>query len=410
MKPDYALDALVTAGLGNAPGGQEDAVRLLSGMTDEDWEEIWQYSRMHQIWGTVFAGMTAYKDAGIPEAVFSRFAEIKKELAYQYYYMLSFTTFVLDLLSKGGIHCYVLKGITLNALYPDEDGRKLADADIYIPDMEEFGRADAVLRAEGFVPQQDFTDIHNGYAKDMAGRTCILELHWKPSERLADPKAEQAVCEIFDRLSFTPDWYAVSGAQAPALPPTEYAFQLLLHMFTHFVHAGFGLRMLCDWCVFWKRKGGETDNSRFLSYLEQTSLSGFAWAVTQGCIRHLGLDAGDVPWMGSLDGALYEGSAELFWNDMLTGGEFGREENSRMVILQKRSFLAACAGEVHSMMRIRFPRLQKCLIAWPFLWTATILIFLRNNRRLNRAGTLEIIGSARNRKTLLKKMKIFELQ
>ena len=97
MKTDEVLDALITAGLGNGIRDRERISDLLSAVTETEWEEVWRRSEMHQIWGTVHAGISAFPDAAIPENIVSRFADAREKVSYQYFYMLSFTTFVLDL-------------------------------------------------------------------------------------------------------------------------------------------------------------------------------------------------------------------------------------------------------------------------------------------------------------------------
>ncbi|WP_087161922.1 nucleotidyltransferase domain-containing protein [Lachnoclostridium sp. An169] len=407
MQTGYILDSLITAGLGNRYDSRKTG-GVLSGMNQEDWEELWHYADLHQIWGIVGEGLRHFPDIKIPENAAERFRQAEENLAYQYYYMLSFTTYVTDLLAAESIPCYVLKGIALNAMYPREEMRKLADADVYVPDRKDFERADRILRQRGFMYERGFADFHSGYTKQIGERSCLLELHWRPCEEISDRDAERAVTEIYGGLPYAPDTCRVSGVMVPVLPPAEFAFQLLLHMLQHFVHEGFGLRLLCDWSVFWKEKGSGVPAEKFLSYLHRTGLEGFAWTVTQICIDHMGLDKSYVEWLGGIDGRTYRESTDMLYTDIIYGGEFGKGEKSRMMIFQNgSSVLVSCVRAVHHAMKFRFPRACRWIPAWPFLWGMTIAVFLKNNRRLDRGETGEIIKSAKKREKLLKQMKIF---
>lgn len=409
MKVGFVLDALITAGLYNEYNGQRKIQEALNRMTDEQWEELWENCTLHQIWSVVWAGFKKYPRTEIPEDVKKRFEEYEKKIAFQYYSMLSFTTLVLSIFRESGIPCYVLKGITLTALYPREDMRKFADADIYIPDIKEYRRAAAILEDRGFRTEHGLAEFHSGYTKKIGDKICLLELHWRPCDILLDAGMDRAAMQIYEDLEYAPDLYQVTGAEVPALPPTENALQLLLHMFHHLLQGGFGLRMLCDWCVFWNRKGGETNDERFSRYLDGTGLTGFAWAVTQICKNHLGLSLDKCRWMSRINGARYKGSAELLYQDILAGGEFGRGDKARVTMLRNRTFRPVdYAKEVHRVMRYRFPKLRKVIIAWPVLWAATIWIFLKNNRRLSRGKITDVIKSAEQRNYLLTKMKVYE--
>lgn len=406
MKNTQALDALLAAGLASADTQRE--AETVNSMTEEDWGEIWQCADLHQIWSVIYRGIAGFPDAQVPDEILRKLKAASESLAYQYFYLLSFTTYILEIFRKENIPCYVLKGIGLCSLYPSEDMRKLADADIYVPDRKEFQRACTLLEMQGFQPEKGFAEFHSGYTKEVNGRSCLLELHWRPCEKLADSGAERAVRKIFGELEYEPEIYTVSGMKVPVLPATENALQLLLHMFQHFVHEGFGLRMLCDWRIFWEKKGDQTDLQKFLSYLKETKLEGFAWTVTQICTQHMGLKREYVPWVKKIDSSRYAESDKMLYCDIMMGGEFGKGDSSRMVIFRNGSpFFSACI-EIHKAMKFRFPKLKKYVLLWPFLWAATISVFLKNNKRLNRGKTEDIIKSARIRKVLLERMQVSE--
>ncbi len=409
MRTDYVLDTLIAAGLDNARGKEEETEKMLRGLTGEDWEELWKMSSLHQIWGIVWAGLKKFPRVELPEAVREKFAGAAKQVAFQYYSVLSFSTFVLSVLKEAHIPCYLLKGIALNELYPSADMRKLADVDIYIPDAEAFRRAEVLLRARGFAPEEGGASFHTGYRKDMGGKSYLLELHWRPCDFLPDSAADQVVMDIFSKLPCEPEIRRIAGADIPILPPAENAFQMVLHMMQHLVREGFGFRVLCDWCVFWRENCARVDGGRFLSYLERSGLTGLAWAATEICVTRLGLSGEDVPWMRSIEDARYGDSAKLLYGDIIAGGEFGRGERARVVALRKSSFgLASYAETVHRMMQSRFPKWKKVVVAWPVLWAATLLIFFRNNRKMGRGSTADVIKSAKEREILLEQMKVFE--
>ena len=89
--------------------------------------------------------------------------------------------------------------------------------------------------------------------------------------------------------------------------------------------------------------------------------------------------------------------------DVLDAGEFGRSEPERMVGMDGNSF-AAYVREFHHQMHINFPKAGKVALLWPGLWLATLIRFLNNNRKLNRAPVSAIIKKAGNRGKLVKRL------
>ena len=127
-----------------------------------------------QIWGVVSAGLDKFGVKDIPREIREKFQNAKIQLSLQYYTLLSFTTYVLSLLKNAGISAYVLKGISLNSLYPSEEMRKLADADIYIPDRKAFGRAECILREKGFESEKGLAEFTAGGRKKWGTRYAFL--------------------------------------------------------------------------------------------------------------------------------------------------------------------------------------------------------------------------------------------
>ena len=93
--------------------------------------------------------------------------------------------------------------------------------------------------------------------------------------------------------------------------------------------------------------------------------------------------------------------------DILDAGEFGYSESERMVGMEGNS-LAAYVREFHHQMHINFPKAGRIAVFWPVLWVATLVRFLRNNKKLNRAPISAIMKKAGERGTLVKRLTSYE--
>ena len=66
-------------------------------------------------------------------------------------------------------------------------------------------------------------------------------------------------------------------------------------MLQHFLRAGFGLKLLCDWVVFWEKGYGSGVEEHFCSMAEECRVMGFARLVTAVCVKYLGLSGKKCP-------------------------------------------------------------------------------------------------------------------
>ncbi len=77
-----------------------------------------------------------------------------------------------------------------------------------------------------------------------------------------------------------------------------------------------------------------------------------------------------------------------------------------MVALRKRGMLAYIK-EFHYQMRMNYPKESKKKWKWPYLWVKTFVVFMKNNKRLNRGSLGDILKNAGQRAGVVEQMKLF---
>jgi hypothetical protein len=192
------------------------------------------------------------------------------------------------------------------------------------------------------------------------------------------------------------------GVSIPRLADGEQAYALLLHMLHHFLGSGFGLKLLCDWVVFWNNDHRQETKDRYLCMVRDCGLEGFSDMVTAVCVRYLGLAPEKLAVAMPA-----EQDMETFLQEILDAGEFGRDEKDRMVALRGTGPVAY-VREFHHQMHLNYPRAGNFFLCWPVLWVFTLLRFLRNNRTIRHVSALALLRKARQRSHLTKKMRLFE--
>lgn len=331
---------------------------------------------------------------GLSREEWSRVEEYSRQTVRQNYRLLFLTKHLTEILENAGIPSVVLKGCGVAAWYPVPELRRAGDVDLLVPEQE-LDHGLTVLSQAGFAISDAQHANHHVVCRSTEG--IDVELHVMPAEPFHDANINARMQELSGVCIEQRVYRDCMGIALPVPPDVCQALQLLLHMLQHFLRAGFGLRLLCDWTVFWNRQENIEIWNEFERLAKSCGIYEFARTVTESCVRFLGL--GEDILGGQQNPAL----AEDFLCDVFASEEFGRSSGERMVIVQGTG-LKAYWREFHYQMKMNHPRASKYILLWPALWVITLAVFLRNNRKLNRGSVRDILRSAGDRSRLLQQM------
>lgn len=299
---------------------------------------------------------------------------------------------------EAGIVSVVLKGAAIAAYFKEPEIRKSGDIDILLPDSDSKDRAGEILEEMGFEPETEDNSLHHESFK--RGQVCV-ELHTELTEPFDNEETNEFLTRCVAECAEHRVFKEIAGVTLPVLDDGYQAFEILLHMLGHFLRAGFGLKFLCDYCIFWNSGISGESREVYLKLIKESRIKGFSDAVTNLCISYLGLSDDYRRLLESGDT-----KAEPFLEEILNSGEFGTSSNDRMVSLRGDSF-ADLVREFHHQMHINFPKAGKVFIIWPVLWTVTLIKFLRNNAKIRKVSAGRIIKNARKRGRITKQMNLF---
>lgn len=320
------------------------------------------------------------------------------------YRLLFVTKFVTEYLRGHGIRAIVLKGAATAAYYPVPELRKSGDVDLLIPREADFSRACELLQQVDFVPCEKQDALHHLELKNKEG-ICV-EVH----RILAEPFESKKVNAYLESLlpAFFSEVCENDAWGFPLCQPADgyHAFYLILHMLQHFLRAGFGLKFLCDWVVFWNRPVEAAQKQVFLRLVEESRTGGFVGILTAACVRYLGLPGERAAFI--LEQYPAAGEVEAFMHEIFGAGEFGHVRENRMVAMRTGGIFSY-VREFHHQMRLNYPRAGKIVVLWPALWAATLARFVYNNHAVRGVKSTEILREAGRRSRLVEKMKLFSL-
>lgn len=362
-----------------------------------DWDRMTAMAARHGVLSLLYDAVAPQEEL-VPEKIRRKTAGAAKRAVMQSYRLLFLCKYLIGRLERAGISVVLLKGVGTASYYPVPELRKTGDVDLLLTNPTQLDKACEVLGACGCVLKEKQLSLHHVVFGSREG--IDIELHTMLAEPFDNHRMNRY---LRGRLAECGEHIAradVMGVTLPLLAPGYHAYELLLHMLQHFLRAGFGLKLLYDWVMFWNSEVEPAEKERYLSLVQESGIKGFSDMVTAVCCRYLGLSQGKVRWM---EIRVKEGAAREFMADVLEAEEFGRSDSERMVSLRNGG-PSGYIREFQHQTRLNFPRASRYFPCWPLLWAITLARFARNNRRIRNVSWQSILRSAGQRGRLMQKM------
>lgn len=396
MSTGLSKEQLLLCGLlGQALTGKQ--FRKLSGSSQKaDMEKVIQTAERHKVLPLLYDELCEKREVNsLSPADMKRIEKVSRITAKQSYRLLFLTRCIVGLLSEAEIPVLVLKGCGAAEPYPVPEMRKSGDVDLLIPENRLEDARELLIREQFTVKKEQHANHHLVCCSPDG---IDVELHTMLAEPFSDEDINQGMRRVLPLCFTQREVRECMGISLPLPSEPHQALQLLLHMLQHFLRAGFGLKLLCDWVVFWNRDAAQETVPEFIRLTEECHIRGFAELVTTVCREFLGLRK-DLPLGSGCDREL----AEEFLCDVFAAEEFGEADKNRMVVVRKNT-VGAYLKEFHYQMRMNHPKASKHVALWPALWVITLAVFLYNNHRYHRGRTKDILQNAGSRSRLLEKM------
>ena len=372
-------------------------------LTRADMEQVlsmaWEHKVLPLLWDVL---EELYEED--PPLDLEPYRQVTESVVKQSYRLLFLTKGLTQAIQENNIPVVVLKGCGVAAYYPVPEYRKSGDVDLLFRNVEDAKAAAKVLENMHYELTEEQHANHHFVYRGKEG--IDVELHAMLAEPFDDDRINERTEELLPSYLMEAEETQVMGVNIPTTSVPLQALELLLHMLQHFLRAGFGLKLLTDWVVFWNRERDEDMAARFRKLTEECGITGFAKAITLICEKYLGLNEIHIYGEG-LEAEFSRGYAEQFLMEVVSAEEFGGADKNRMVALRKRSVLGYLK-EFHYQMKMNHVKDSKCVWKWPWLWMKTFVTFLRNNRKLGRGSLHNILKSAGERASVVEEMNLFK--
>ena len=339
----------------------------------------------------------------VPEKIKKTAQNRAKEIVIQNSRLLYLTCEYMSALREAGITAVLLKGAGTASYYPVANLRKSGDIDILIPDSAEFEAAISVLEACGI---RKMNEQHSGHHVEMHDKSgIIVELHKALAENFDDDRVNAQIAEYTRQMSVRYISKKIDGMTVTCPEKAWEALSLIVHMLHHYMRAGFGIKLLCDWVVFWNHDVDEEQKNIFYSMIKELGITGFVGAVNTICTQYLGMKKENVLFMMSDEKTNVD--TDAFLKDIIEAQEFGSTRDERMVALRGNR-LSDYMREFHHQMKLNNPDKKDNRLLWPYLWVKTFAVFIRNNRTVRNTTLRSVIKSAGKRSRIVNDMELFK--
>lgn len=371
-------------------------------LSEDEWEAIMGKAERHAVLSVLYDPLM---EQTLPEKKRAFVERTARKYVQQNYRLCYYTHLVVEKLMEHGIPSVVLKGVSAAAYYPTPELRKSGDIDLLLPHADQLLQAGNILSEFGFTVAEKQLANHHLVLNHVSGFE--IELHTMLAEPFDNARINKYLDNCLQQVPAHIRQQTIMGYNFPILSDGYQAYELLLHMLQHFLRAGFGLKLLCDWVLFWNRPIAETEVQLYFQLVQESGLDGFSGMITSVCVHYLGLDI-QCSLCTHMQALMEEIDAHGFLEELLVAEEFGKSSRDRMVVLRNTS-LSAYIREFHHMTTLNFPKAGKVFLLWPALWCITLLRFLRNNRRI-RGGitTAEILKTAKRRSKRMNQLELFK--
>ena len=369
---------------------------------DVDYARVIAVAESHKVMALLHPVL---EHAGLQESIWKIVDRKGEQTVRQSYRLLMLSRYVIGLLKENGIDAILLKGCGTAAWYPVPELRKSGDIDLLFKNEDETRKALQILAQQGFVTTEDQPANHHIVCESRD--SVSLELHMSLAEPFDSENTNRFLADCQKEYFAHRRVVDCMGVAFELTSDGYHAFYLLLHMLQHYVRAGFGVKLLCDWVVFWESPLSEEEKKIFLRLTQESGTFGFAVMMTRVCVKYLGLREKQVEFLMQTEPKDVCDLTEELMAEIFEAEEFGHSSKDRMVVLRGTG-LMDYAWEFHHQMKLNYPKAGKIMVLYPVLWIMTLCGFLYRNRTLRKVSGRQILKKAKKRSQLTEQMRLFQ--
>lgn len=241
---------------------------------DVEWDKIIEEGKAHNIEALLYSAIESKSIKNIDEELLKSWKLTTFNSGVNQLQHIKNVSSILNLFRENNIPVIALKGLVIRKLYPRPELRTMCDADLLVH-KKDLDKSEELLIEEGYTLMVGSDLMHHAYYKN----NTHIELHWTISnERYFEgiPQIEKSVWENAVEV-------AVGDSKALSMNDEDMAVHLCLHMASHLINRGFGIRQICDLVLLIDKKGQLINWDGFIEKIRLCNIETFAKTIFLIC-------------------------------------------------------------------------------------------------------------------------------
>ncbi len=209
----------------------------------------------------------------------------------------------------------LLKGLSIIKNYPKPSLRATGDLDVFFPRKDDYKRANAWARQQGFRMEEEAL-----YEQLFFAGRIPIENH-SAITHFGQNKYDTLLQKVTDQMSNNKQYLKteIAGTQTLVLPHTFNAFYLFHHILHHFSYLGISFRQVCDWVLFLHRHHRQIDKVEFATLANDFAVLRPMQIFARVAIKYLQAPPEIFPF----DVPRSDAHVEMVVDEIFRGGNFG---------------------------------------------------------------------------------------
>jgi hypothetical protein len=288
-------------------------------LANVNWLQVFEESQAHNITAVTYSTIKDLSEHNtIDEELLYMWKNISIGCAINQIRHIKQMSKVFKSFQEANIPVIALKGLVVREHYPHPEFRSMSDADILVH-REDVEKAEIVLMNLGYYKHSSI-EIHSSFDHK---NYLSIDLHWTLVNELHIKTTTD-----FDKTL----WENTMTVTMNALPILSLSLEyellhLILHIASHMIKSGFGLRQLCDVVVFVEKEKDNIDWNLFFEKAKTYKIEKLVMTIFILCQELFNMD---LPNEDSIQYFKRNQYIELLINELFSSGVFGKRNPIRI--------------------------------------------------------------------------------
>lgn len=309
-----------------------------------EWEEIMEESKAHKIEALIYSAVKNNPINNIDKDLLEKWKKDTFKSGISQVNHINQVSDVLNIFNKNNIPVIVLKGLVVRDLFPSPTLRTMCDADILVKenDLENIKKLLVDMGYSEMPSSEKHLNFWRGYTH--------IEVHWTISdEGYFDnmPEIEESIWKDSVEVE-------VGKSKALSMCDEDLALHLCIHMASHMIDRGFGIRQVVDLVLLVEQRGNLINWNSFMNKAKKCGVDKFTMAIFMVSKKLFNIDIPKEVYDNKLENSKY---IDILIDDIFSSGVHGKKDKAA-VFAKELAYTDDDSSVFKKYMEFLFPKVE----------------------------------------------------